>query len=192
MIGLGLLILRILIHIMIYMDYAVVALLAYYIAHTRFELHGAFVLLIILGALALLYFINGITVFRVYIFKILGSIFSGWITGFYLIAEFFRDADGYPDRTWQIVLAALCTILILAVRSRKTGLIRRDEPAEVPAYIPDYPYDMSPIIPTEQPGLLPAASVDAASEIAKFKELLDSGAISQEEYDAKKQQLLSL
>ena len=32
----------------------------------------------------------------------------------------------------------------------------------------------------------------AADEIKKFKELLDMGAISQEEYDAKKKQLLGL
>lgn len=33
---------------------------------------------------------------------------------------------------------------------------------------------------------------DAAAEIAKYKTLLDSGAITQEEYDAKKKQLLRL
>jgi len=48
-------------------------------------------------------------------------------------------------------------------------------------------------VPAESPA--PAASgatVDAAGEIAKFKELLDSGAITQDEYDAKKKQLLGL
>ncbi|MBQ7334245.1 MAG: SHOCT domain-containing protein, partial [Clostridia bacterium] len=33
---------------------------------------------------------------------------------------------------------------------------------------------------------------DPASEIAKYKALLDSGAITQEEYDAKKKQLLEM
>ncbi len=33
---------------------------------------------------------------------------------------------------------------------------------------------------------------DAASEIAKFKELFDAGAITQDEYEAKKKQLLNL
>ena len=37
-----------------------------------------------------------------------------------------------------------------------------------------------------------AAPVSAADEIKKFKELLDIGAITQEEFDAKKKQLLGL
>ncbi len=37
-----------------------------------------------------------------------------------------------------------------------------------------------------------APAADTAEQIAKFKELLDSGAITQEEYDAKKRQLLGL
>lgn len=37
-----------------------------------------------------------------------------------------------------------------------------------------------------------ASSIDAAEEIRKFKELLDSGAITREEYDAKKKQLLDI
>lgn len=37
-----------------------------------------------------------------------------------------------------------------------------------------------------------AGLVSATDEIRKFKELLDMGAITQEEYDAKKQQLLSM
>ena len=35
-------------------------------------------------------------------------------------------------------------------------------------------------------------TVSAADEIKKFKELLDAGIISQEEFDAKKKQLLGL
>ncbi len=38
----------------------------------------------------------------------------------------------------------------------------------------------------------PAAPVSAADELKKFKELLDSGVITQEEFDAKKKQLLGL
>lgn len=38
----------------------------------------------------------------------------------------------------------------------------------------------------------PVAAVSVADEIKKFKELLDMGAITQEEFDAKKKQLLSL
>lgn len=38
----------------------------------------------------------------------------------------------------------------------------------------------------------PVAAVSVADEIKKFKELLDMGAITQEEFDAKKKQLLGL
>lgn len=38
----------------------------------------------------------------------------------------------------------------------------------------------------------PATSTSAADELKKFKELLDSGVITQEEFDAKKKQLLGL
>ena len=37
-----------------------------------------------------------------------------------------------------------------------------------------------------------AQSASNAEELMKFKQLLDAGAITQEEYDAKKQQLLGL
>ncbi|WP_397544849.1 SHOCT domain-containing protein [Ruminococcus sp.] len=37
-----------------------------------------------------------------------------------------------------------------------------------------------------------AAAFSVADEIRKFKELLDIGAITQEEFDAKKKQLLGL
>ena len=37
-----------------------------------------------------------------------------------------------------------------------------------------------------------AVNNDEADQLKKYKELLDSGAISQEEYDAKKKQLLDL
>ncbi len=40
--------------------------------------------------------------------------------------------------------------------------------------------------------LIPAPAVSAADELKKFKELLDSGIITQEEFDAKKKQLLGL
>ena len=36
------------------------------------------------------------------------------------------------------------------------------------------------------------SNISAADEIKKFKELLDSGVISQEEFDVKKKQLLGL
>ena len=45
----------------------------------------------------------------------------------------------------------------------------------------------APSVPPIQP-----AGIDAAAEIAKYKDLLDSGAITQDEFDAKKKQLLGL
>lgn len=38
----------------------------------------------------------------------------------------------------------------------------------------------------------PIQSISSADEIAKFKKLLDDGTITQEEFDAKKKQLLGL
>lgn len=46
--------------------------------------------------------------------------------------------------------------------------------------------------PAPQPQRRPAAGTGAAEELKTYKELLDSGAITQEEFDAKKRQLLDL
>lgn len=46
--------------------------------------------------------------------------------------------------------------------------------------------------PAPQPQRRPAAGTGAAEELKAYKELLDSGAITQEEFDAKKRQLLDL
>ena len=43
-----------------------------------------------------------------------------------------------------------------------------------------------------KPQTAPAAAASAADELKKFKELLDMGVISQEEFDEKKKQLLGL
>ncbi len=61
-------------------------------------------------------------------------------------------------------------------------IVMNQKPAE-PAPAP------APAAPPAAPSA-PAPSVDIAEEIKKFKELLDLGAITQEEYDAKKKQLL--
>lgn len=48
-------------------------------------------------------------------------------------------------------------------------------------------------VPGEQAGpAAPAAPVDAVAEIQKYKALLDSGAITEEEFTAKKRQLLGI
>lgn len=46
--------------------------------------------------------------------------------------------------------------------------------------------------PAPQPASAPSNGLDAADQLLKFKALLDAGAITQEEYDAKKKQLLNL
>ena len=47
--------------------------------------------------------------------------------------------------------------------------------------------------PQQQPPRRPAAPIPgAADELKQYKELLDMGAITQEEYDQKKKQLLGL
>jgi len=46
--------------------------------------------------------------------------------------------------------------------------------------------------PAAQPASVVQAAPSAADEIKKFKELLDAGAISQEEFETKKKQLLGL
>lgn len=46
--------------------------------------------------------------------------------------------------------------------------------------------------PVAQPAVTPAPAQDKAAELKKYKELLDSGAITQEEYDAMKKKILGL
>ncbi|NLT09859.1 MAG: SHOCT domain-containing protein [Ruminococcus sp.] len=47
-------------------------------------------------------------------------------------------------------------------------------------------------LPKEAERAAAPVQISAADEIAKFKQLLDSGAITEEEYEAKKKQLLKL
>ena len=55
-----------------------------------------------------------------------------------------------------------------------------------------------PVVPAPAPAPIPAAptpqssAISAADELIKFKELLDMGILTQEEFDAKKKQLLGL
>jgi hypothetical protein len=48
------------------------------------------------------------------------------------------------------------------------------------------------VIPCKNQSTTPAAKTDVADEIAKLKKLLDSGALTQAEYDAQKKKLLGL
>ncbi len=54
-------------------------------------------------------------------------------------------------------------------------------------------HPVAPVAPvTPAPAAAPAPSASAADEIKKYKELLDMGAITEEEYNAKKKELLGL
>lgn len=52
--------------------------------------------------------------------------------------------------------------------------------------------DVQPVFYFKEAAAPTETRMDTADEIKKYKELLDSGAITQEEYDAKKKQLLGL
>jgi hypothetical protein len=121
---------------------------------------------------------------------ILGSmlIFFGfviWLTLLFTIfADLFRrhDVSGWGKAAWTlfvIVLPFLGVLVYLGTQGKGMAERRAQERAVAKAQLDDYVRDV-------------AGSGDgAAAEIAKAKELLDSGAISQAEYDAIKQKALS-
>jgi Short C-terminal domain/Phospholipase_D-nuclease N-terminal len=121
---------------------------------------------------------------------ILGSmlIFFGfviWLTLLFTIfADLFRrhDVSGWGKAGWTlfvIVLPFLGVLVYLGTQGKGMAERRAQERAVAKAQLDDYVREV-------------AGSGDgAAAEIAKAKELLDSGAISQAEYDAIKQKALS-
>ncbi len=86
--------------------------------------------------------------------------------------------------------------LAAALMDRMWGITIKDEeepaaPADKPPVIQMHPKPAEPApAAAPVPPAAPAPDVDIAEEIKKFKELLDLGAITQEEYDVKKKQLL--
>jgi Short C-terminal domain/Phospholipase_D-nuclease N-terminal len=121
---------------------------------------------------------------------ILGSmlIFFGfviWISLLFTVfGDLFRrhDISGWGKAGWTvlvIVLPFLGILLYLGTQGKQMAERRAREQVAAKAQLDDYVRDV-------------AGSGDgAAAEIAKAKELLDSGAISQAEYDAIKQKALS-
>jgi Short C-terminal domain/Phospholipase_D-nuclease N-terminal len=121
---------------------------------------------------------------------ILGSmlIFFGFVIWIWLLftvfADLFRrhDLSGWAKAGWTlfvIVLPFLGVLVYLGTQGRQMAERRAKEHAAAKAQLDDYVRGV-------------AGSGDgAAAEIAKAKELLDSGAISQAEYESIKQKALS-
>jgi Short C-terminal domain/Phospholipase_D-nuclease N-terminal len=121
---------------------------------------------------------------------ILGSmlIFFGfviWISLLFTVfGDLFRrhDISGWGKAGWTvlvIVLPFLGILLYLGTQGKQMAERRAREQVAAKAQLDDYVRDV-------------AGSGDgAAAEIAKAKELLDSGAISQAEYESIKQKALS-
>jgi len=90
------------------------------------------------------------------------------------------NADDADESFSQVVNYDLC----LSCHSADTRLLT-DEEWETELIARLAPRVDTPFVST-------ASSISTADELGKYKQLLDNGAITQEEYDAKKKQLLSL
>lgn len=90
----------------------------------------------------------------------------------------------------QSDIAKLCLILaifipvvpVILIQDKINGIVNNEGDVIASAFD----------APAQQPAPAPAPQVDVAEEIKKFKDLLDMGAITQEEFDAKKKELLHL
>ena len=119
------LILKLFIFVFTYSDFFLVGVVVFMVAWDRLGIHTAIAILLTLAALVLLYFINQITVMDIYIFKILGALFSAYVVSTLFIVH---DEYGNPDLIWQWVGGIIAFALILFVRTRSTGLVRKYEP----------------------------------------------------------------
>ena len=80
--------------------------------------------------------------------------------------------------------------LLAATQDENTVMLRMGEQTEIGRKIKDY--IESRILEASKPQVAIVQQTSAADEIKKFKELLDIGAITQDEFDAKKKQILGL
>jgi ABC-type multidrug transport system fused ATPase/permease subunit len=99
---------------------------------------------------------------------------------FQIIVDVFRrDDSGVKKALWLIALLVIPLVTMLAYMiTNGDGMARRQQQQVVQAQ-------------QEMDGYIRTVAGGATGEIAKAKELLDSGAITQEEYDALKAKALS-
>lgn len=86
---------------------------------------------------------------------------------------------------WYIELALLLGIVAMTVLDLRA-------PEEVPAVAPAVAPTAEPVTPIPQPTPRPVAPRENADDLVKYKQLLDMGVITQEEFDAKKREILGL
>ena len=91
-------------------------------------------------------------------------------------------------------LSTLCLILAIFVPIIPPILMQEKlnaivAPTAAPAA---YAAPAAPVAPTPAPAAAPTSVSEAADDLLKLKELLDAGILTQEEFDAKKKQLLGL
>lgn len=91
-------------------------------------------------------------------------------------------------------IATLCLILSIFIGIVPPILIQMKMNAlcEAPKAAAPQPQAFEPAQPVQEAPKAIESNVDVAEEIRKFKELLDSGAITEEEYEVKKKQLLDM
>lgn len=88
----------------------------------------------------------------------------------------------------SVTSLAFCIITVDTIREKFNVAINKEDGQRLAKRLHDY---LVEIKSAQQPQPV-AAQTSAADEIAKFKGLLDEGIISQEEFDAKKKQLLGI
>jgi heme/copper-type cytochrome/quinol oxidase subunit 2 len=113
-------------------------------------------------------------------------IFFAWVIWFWLLitvfADVFRrdDLSGWGKAAWTIFVIILPFVgVLIYLISQSKGMTERNQAQQAAAKSEADSYIRS------------VAQSDPADTIAKAKDLLDSGAISQSEYDAIKQKALA-
>ena len=115
-------------------------------------------------------------------------VFFCWVIWFWLLISIFSDlfrrddVSGWLKAGWVVLLVVLpfLGVLIYLIANTKGMAERRNR--EVKAYQEQFDAHVRSVRPTVQL---------SADQIAKGKQLLDSGAINQAEYDALKQKALA-
>ena len=120
MVLLGLLGLWLFVKFSTYFDYFVVGLMTWYLTSQVLEIHNAFVLVIVLAAIALWWFLCNITVFGYKVFRILGALFAATLITAIFVTELPIDIE------WRIVIGVATFVGIMAIRIAKSDLLERN------------------------------------------------------------------